>query len=220
MNPNDPNFIPSAPTPLPTSQPAAPPATPTVTPDNPEAYLNAISTQVEKTRFLSGKVLIAIGGALVALIIVIIIGVISNNIRQTAQSEITTLNTRLGDLRTILMYGQSNPPRSSTAIKVVAETNLITATHQNDLSEVYSTVGDANSSVSFESSATAELDDAKARGNLETAYITALRDQLLLVCSQLNVLHNSAKNDTQREALSAAYADFDELANRLPTSNN
>ncbi|MCL2281017.1 hypothetical protein FWC31_04040 [Candidatus Saccharibacteria bacterium] len=201
MNSNDPNIISGQ----------------SNTPVNPESYLDAISnSQPIKNRFLSGKILAVLIGALIILTL-IIIGVISNNMRQTAQDKVVSLNSKLSDLQSVVRYGQSNLPNNSEIIKVVAETNLIILSRQNELAEIYTLSDDTTPAANGES-ITADLDDAKARGNLDSVYVTVLRDQLLSVCNQLEILYDSAKTNTQKITLAKAYADFQELANRLPTS--
>jgi hypothetical protein len=217
MNPNnqyDPNTPPSVPV-----APPIQPATPTAAPADPQNYLDAIADKPEKARFLSKKMLFLIAGALFALIIVIVISVIVNNAKQAATSEITTLNTKLGDLQTVLRYSQSNPHSDSKIVQVTTETSVVAASHQNELAKVYDSISNANTSSAPNKSITDELDDAKSRGSLDSAYTTTLREQLLAVCSQLEILYNSAKTDQQKTVLQAAYDDFQELASRLPSSS-
>ena len=215
MNPDDPTSAPIAPE----SQPTAQPTAPTVSPNNPEAYLNAISDQPEtKTRFFSGKIIALLAGAVGMLIVVLIVGAVVNNMKQGSLAEVTTLDTRLNNLRVILGYSQSNALSDSNTVKVVAETNLIAISRQSELSKIYSITDPNNNSNPRDEEVTADLDNAKARGNLDSTYTTTLREQLLSVCSQIEVVYELAKTDEQRETLTKAYNDFQELANRLPST--
>jgi hypothetical protein len=212
MYPNDPNPTPVAPTPSPINQP-----TPPAGPDNQPSCMNVV--EPEKKRFLSGKILWVLIGAAVALVLVIIIAVVVNNSRQAALKEISALSDKIGYLRSIIVYDGFNSINNSNTVKVTAETKLVTMSHQNELSEIYD-LGDKISDIIDRSPAAADLDDAKARGNLDNTYIETLRNQLLLVCSQLEILYDSAKDDEQKDILNRAYKDFEELASRLPTQDN
>jgi len=209
MNPNDPNTVPPTPEPI-------PPVVPVATPDNPVDYLDEIAGPPEKARFLSGKMLIVLIGAVIVLVIVIIIGIITNSARQSSGSEVTALNNKLSDLQSIIEYGQKNTLSNFNTVKVVAETNLIAMSRQSELTKVYTF--SSGSETDAGPSVTTDLDSAKALGNLDNIYITVLRDQLLSVCKQLELLYDSAKTDAEKNALAKAYADFKELANRLPDS--
>jgi hypothetical protein len=157
-----------------------------------------------------------LAGAVAALIIVIIIGVTTNNARQAAQNEINALSTELNNLQAILKYAQSNPLSNSTTAKLATETDLITISHQNDLSKVYTSI-DPNAPIDPEAAVTTDLNEAKARGSLDSSYATALREQLLTVCNKLESLYDSATDD-QKTALEQTFTDFKELASRLPSS--
>ena len=94
MNPNNPYEQDTPP-----NAPDAPPVQPvqpvqSAAPPDPQSYLDAIAEQpTNKTRFLSGKMLVVLAGALVALILVVVIGVVANNPQQAAKDEITALRT-------------------------------------------------------------------------------------------------------------------------------
>jgi hypothetical protein len=198
--------------------PAPPPSIPPPTPGGPASYSDVIAQNDAKKGFFSGKMLVVIIGAVVALIAVIIIGIVANNIRQSSLNEVKVLSTELDDLQAILRYSQANPISNSNTIKVVAETNLIAMSRQKDLAGVYTAISDT-SSAPFETSDTASLNDAKALGNLDAVYTATLRAQLVNVCSKLEAMYDSA-TAAQRSALGEAYQDFQELANRLPVTEN
>ncbi|MCL2173963.1 hypothetical protein FWH58_01530 [Candidatus Saccharibacteria bacterium] len=196
---------------------------PNNSPVDPRAYLDSIAAQPVKTRFLSGKMLVVAIGAAIVLVLVVVIAIIASSARQGTAGDFQTLAVRLDNLQTILKYGQSNPLRNTVTTKVVAETNVIVASRRSELEKIYTwpeitSVTDCQpSETDCLSPVIAELDEARARGNLDDAYVAALRDQLLAVCSQLEILYGSAKTDAEKAVLSQAYTDFQELADRLPT---
>lgn len=200
----NPNSAPSAP----------PPIEPPTASTDPTAYLDAIAIKPEKNHFLSGKMLVVLVSALAVLILVIIISVIAGNARQAASDEAIVLGEKLADLEKIIKYGQSNSLSSSNTIKIVAETNLIIQSRQTELSKIY-TLTNEKTPTTDKPSITTDLDNAKARGNLDKVYATTLRDQLLAVCKQLEIMYDSAKTDVAKAALTQAYQDFKELASRL-----
>jgi len=213
MNPNDPNTAPIAPAPQPTA--------PAVNPSNPEAYLDAISDHTPtKTPFLSGKMLKLVIGVAAALVLVLIISAVVNNFSRARSAEITKLGTKLDNLQGVLQYGQSNLMNNNGTTKITVEIDLVAASRRNELSEIYAISDASSSSVNIHNLPIVdELDAAKARGNLDNAYFTALREHLVDACSQLNILYDAAKTDAQRTVLTKTYNEFQELANRLPISN-
>jgi hypothetical protein len=151
------------------------------------------------------------------LITVIVIAGIVNNVNRAAQKEVVALGTQLSELGVITAYNDTNPVGNNVTATVIAETDLITASYLRVLADVYPAIDPENSLSEEDVSAIAELNGARARGNLDNAYAEVLRSQLLSTCDQIEILQESA-SDVQKESLSKAYDDFQELARRLPAT--
>jgi len=164
--------------------------------------------------------LIILASAVAALVLVVIIGIIANSGRQSTPSGAAALGNKLSDLQAILKYSQSNPLKDSNVVQVVEETNLILLSRQAELEKVYTLTDPNAKDTPAQPAVIQDLDDAKARGSLDSAYIAALRDQLLAVVNQLEIMYKSATTDAKKEVLKRAYDDFKELANRLPSNSS
>lgn len=185
-------------------------------PSNPEAYLDTISAKPDtKKNFLSNKMFVLIGGAVLALIIVIIVSAAVNNVRQTPTQSALALGTELTNLQTLVSYGQSNSVASAKLVKIDAETNLIVMSRQNDLAKVFTLQAKKDSGKTPGPDFVADLDSAKAQGNLDQAYTDALSKQFDAVYTALNALDKQAASDAERGAIAKTSDDIKELYRRL-----
>ena len=189
-------------------------------------YLNEISPQQSGSKLFSKKFLIIIGVLVFALIIVAIIAVMSGGNRvKDASGE--ALGQRMLNLQELVKYADSNGVTDAQTMRTNAETNLILLSSISSLTKVYGESDKAGfSKPSTEIAAqytntetVAELDSAKANSNLNTAYSTALKEQLTDTSSMVQKLYDNSKSDDVRTALAATYSDLQELISRLPAKN-
>jgi hypothetical protein len=213
----DPNTTPGTPVPPPQQQP--------VTPPNSPSYLDVIAEPVKDGSKLFGifpkKILLIAGGVLALLVAVIVIISIMNNIQKAANARVTALGTRINELRVIIQYRDNNPISSNVIATVAAETDIIVVSYLMQLAEAYPVIDPEGYLEEKQVPAIIELNDAKARGNLDSAYAEVLYSQLSSTCDQLEVLlQDKSTSDAQKETLNKAYDDFKELASRLPAIDN
>jgi hypothetical protein len=209
MNPTDPNVT--------------PPASPTEPSPSAPSYLDVIA-EPDKSKspklfgILPKKVLFIAAGVLVALIAILTIASVVNNAQKAANAQVTALSTKINELRVIIGYIKYNPISSSTTATVAAEADIIVISHFRELTNVYPTIDPESYLDEAQVPAITELNDAKARGDLDSVYTETLRNQLLSICNQLEILQESA-SEAQKEVLSKAYSDFQELTTRLPAAD-
>lgn len=181
-----------------------------------------VVTESEKGSKLFGiipkKALLIAGGAILLLVAVLAIVSIVSSINKAANAEVTTLGTKINELRVIIGYSNNNPINNSVTATVVTETDVITTSYFKEITNVYPAIDPEDYLNEEQVSAIFELNNAKARGNLDSTYAKVLRDQLLSICNQIEILQKSA-SDAQSEVLTKVYNDFQELASRLPAAN-
>ena len=219
----------------PPAQPLAPPTNPTyqvpqqptmtASPANPQSvvsnadYLDQIATRPKaRSPLLTGKMPFALGGLVVAIILFIIMAAAGGG--GGAGQSTGILSVRLGNLQTILDYGEANNINSTTR-KTMTETRLVLASHKFELSQIYA--GDSNfvqpseSVIATESNegVIASLDQAKATGNLNSAFVNALNSEIESVKQILNTLSAKTRDDNARQSIDSAYSDLTTLAGRL-----
>jgi hypothetical protein len=201
-----------------------PPVAPTPDAGGNPSYMDVIA-EPEKSKgpklfgIIPKKALLIAGGAIVLLIAIIVIVSIVNNINKSTNSQAITLGTKINELRVILGYTSNNPISNNVTATVAAETDIITASYFKEITGVYPAIDPEGYLDEVQVSIISELNSAKALGNLDNAYARALRDQLLAICDQIKILQESASDD-QSAVLFRAYDDFQELANRLPVTDN
>ena len=161
------------------------------------------------------KALFVLGGAIILLIaILIVVGVVNSN-NNARNAQVTALGTKMSELRVIIEYSENNPIGNGVTATVVAQTSIVTTSHLREIAEVYSAIDPEDYLDEEQVSAISELNDAKSYGNLDIVYARVLRDQLLSILGQIDILRKSA-SAAQLEVLERASEDFQELADRLP----
>ncbi|MCL2037700.1 hypothetical protein FWG95_01700 [Candidatus Saccharibacteria bacterium] len=176
-------------------------------------YLNQIAPQKSGgSKFFSGKVII-IGGVLAFASLATIIAVaVTSNISQAPQQAAIAVGTELTNLQTLINYGKNNIKTSST-VRSIAETNLITLSRRNDLGRIFTLADEKNppGTPGF----IAKLDSAKASSNIESVYAETLKAQLDATYTALNDLDQQVTITSQKDALTKAKNDIKELYRRL-----
>jgi len=213
-------MFPSTPAPANNSLATGQPAT-EIAPTQPAAqYLDAIASHNKKPhgKFLSGKMLL-IGGAAIILVIVLIISAAVNNVRQAPAQSALALGTDLTDLQTLVKYGQNNHVAAPNTTKVMTEAGLVMLSRQNDLAKVFTLAASSNNNNPPKPSFIADLDAAKASGNLDTTFAQTLGDQLNSIYLALQNLDKQAVSANSKAAIAKAMNDIQELYRRLTATS-
>jgi hypothetical protein len=182
-------------------------------------YLNQIAPSVNsRSWLLTGKMPFLIGGLLIVIIFSIIVA--ASNSSKNNGSEIDVLATRLTNVRNIIEYGESNGISASATRKVVAETSLVLASREFELTEIYPKMSKPDPKITTtesNESAVKKLDDAGAVGDLENAYVDALTAEINSARAALATVYEKTNGQKARDALDKAYVDLGVLLDRLET---
>ena len=176
-------------------------------------YLDEIAAHnVAKPRFLSGKMLVVVVSAVVVLVAVLIVSAAMNNVRQAPQQSALAVGNELNNLETLVNYGRDNNISTPKTAKILAETGVVALSRQNDLADLFTLTSDKSPS---SSDPTAGLDSAKASGSLESAYATALKNQLNTTYVALQNLDKQTSSADGQAAIAKALSDLEELYRRI-----
>jgi hypothetical protein len=198
---------------------------PNMNPLDKSAYLDQIAAPPPKRNLFSRKIILILGGAIVAVFgAVAVIALINSG--QTSNVSGEVLGQRLINLQSLLAYGQKNNAAGSNVNRVIAETNLVVISRVNDLDKFYSTSdkstfrtpGEKVAAQYSDAQLIAKLDEAKANANLEPVLAAALENYLLEIGQYISTLRQDSNNQELRAALEKTYQNFAELRNRLTTN--
>lgn len=186
-------------------------------------YLNSIapSTAAQKSRALPvpNKLFVGVGiGVIVLVIVVAIIGAIGGN-RPSLGTRAQELGKAIANLQSIIEYGESNSQYISSDLDgVIAETHLVTLSHQTELSNLITLAvnedGEATEAEADETT-TDDLNKALSQGQLNNIYQTALQERLTNIAEATEAAYNATNNDEIKNALNETYIDVENLLSRL-----
>lgn len=186
-------------------------------------YLNSIAptTTTQKSRALPvpNKLFVGAGiGVIVLVIVVAIIGAIGGN-RPSLSTRAQELGKAIANLQSIVEYGESKSQYISSDLDgVIAETHLVTLSHQTELSNLITLAvnedGEATEAEADETT-TDDLDKALSQGQLSNIYQTALQERLTNIAEATEAAYNATNNDEIKSALNETYIDVENLLSRL-----
>ena len=186
-------------------------------------YLNSIAptNASRKSRALPvpNKLFVGAGiGVIVLVVIVAIIGAIGGN-RPSLGARAQELGKAIANLQSIVEYGESKSQYISSDLDgVIAETHLVTLSHQTELSKLMALAinedGEATEAEADETT-TDDLDKALSQGQLNNIYQTALQERLTNIAEATEAAYNATNNDEIKNALNETYIDVENLLSRL-----
>ena len=190
-------------------------------------YLNSIApaTQVKKP-LIPTKLFVAIGGGLIALVLIVaVLGAIGNG-GQNFGSYSHALGKAIANLQSIIDYGESNSQYVSSDLSgVIAETHLVMLSHQTQLSGLMTLAVDEDGEATeaeADETTTEDLDKALSQGHLGDVYQDALQERLTAVSEATAAAYSATNNEQIKTALNNTYIDVTNLLTRVgdavPTS--
>lgn len=175
---------------------------------------------------LSSKLFMAIGGGVIALVIIVSVIAAVGGSKQNGPSaaSLTQLGQDIANLQGVTQYGEDAAEDFNTNISNVnAEISLTSKSQFKILSgkiDIAATDKDGNT---VEPTASEDiknnLDKAKSQGVLDSSFKKELQSATDKVVSDIKEIYNSTDNEETKKLLETAYNDYSELSNRIKSVN-
>ncbi|MDR1300837.1 MAG: hypothetical protein LBK50_03980 [Candidatus Nomurabacteria bacterium] len=180
-------------------------------------YLNQISAQPGRKKFLDKKMLIVAGGGLLVLIIVIVIIASSSGGGGNVKQDIAKAQAQYANAMDIIDYGNKNLGSSSLS-RVTATAALVVGTQSSKFTSLNGKTKlskEQKAAVGDTKQATTDLNATKAAGRLDGSFKTELGARIDEVLETLEDIRTSKATKTNRDMAKSYISQLNEIKLRL-----
>lgn len=163
--------------------------------------------------FLANKWLFIIGGAVIAIVILLIV-LAATRTTPVSITDASSVNNNFNSLSALIQYGQNSITEQNLSNNL-SEVDLVLTSAQNNLSTKVSGIAKSGSSSELDSSLQTKLTNAQATSSLNGTFYDQLQLEVTNTYASLAKLANDSKSADQQTLAKNYASNFRELLDRL-----